>query len=69
MKKLIPLFLLLSGCTPPVEQNGATVPTTEFRLENRLITLNHDGHRYVIVMDSNHPQAILHHPDCCKPAQ
>lgn len=63
MKRLILIApLLLMGCRP--EQRNDSVVVTDFSWQNSLRTIKHDGHSFVVVMDREVPQGLIHHPSC-----
>ncbi len=57
---------LLVGCDVQ-ETVKPTYNITEFPRSNSLITVMHDGHRFVAMLSGNQPIVFMHHPDCCKP--
>lgn len=61
MKKLLILgCLLLAGC----DDRESTLRKTTFTSFSRLYTVDHDHHLFVVIMNSNEPAGVIHHPGC-----
>jgi hypothetical protein len=63
MKKLILILpLLIAGCddSQPMHEG----PITKWGGNVYLKTLDHDGHRFVVMVSQNDVGGITHHPSC-----